>query len=45
MPHSAARVVNRTETGVPVPSPKVKVVPRDVVSLKVPRRKKVLNRN
>ena len=45
MPHSAARVVKRTATGVPVPSPKVNVVPREVVSLKVPRRRKVLNRN
>ena len=41
MPHSAARVVKRTDTGLPVPSPNVKVVPRDVVSRKVPRRTNV----
>ena len=35
----------RYETGVPVPSPKVKVVPREVVIRKVPRRTKVLSRN
>jgi hypothetical protein len=45
MPHSAARVTKRTATGLPVPSPQVKVVPREVVTLKVPRRTKVLSRN
>src|SRR5882757_8058800 len=44
MPHSAARVAKRTETGRPVPSPKFKAVPREVVTWNVPRRTKVLSR-
>ncbi len=35
----------RTDTGWPVPSPKVKVVPREVVTRKVPRRINVFRRN
>ena len=36
MAHSAARVVKRTATGWPVPSPKVKTVPREVVTRMFP---------
>ena len=45
MAHSAAREVKRTHTGWPVPSPKFKTVPREVVTLNVPRRINVLSRN
>src|SRR6266852_9504503 len=38
MSRSAARVLKRTATGVPVPSPKTNVVPRAVVTRKFPRR-------
>ena len=45
MAHSAARVVKRTDTGRPVPSPNVRTVPREVVTRKVPLRMKVLSKN
>src|ERR1700674_3886792 len=38
MSRSAARVLKRTETAVPVPSPKTNVVPRALVTPKFPRR-------
>src|SRR5690349_16033317 len=44
MSHSAWRLAKRIATGFPIPSPKVKVVPREVVTRKLPRRIKWLSK-